>query len=133
MDDSLKRLGTDWIDLYYMHRDDETTPVEETLATMARLIDSGKILHYGVSNFRAWRMARLVETAAPMGIPPPVACQPPYSAVTRGIETRSCRPARTTAWAPSPTARWRGACSPASTGPRRSRRPTAAPRAPTGG
>ena len=87
VDDSLKRLGTDWIDLYYMHRDDETTPVEETLATMARLIDSGKILHYGVSNFRAWRMARLVETSRQMGIPPPVACQPPYSAVTRGIET----------------------------------------------
>ena len=86
VDDSLRRLGTDWIDLYYMHRDDETTPVEETLATMARLIEAGKILHYGVSNLRAWRMARLVETARSMGIPPPVACQPPYSAVTRGIE-----------------------------------------------
>ena len=58
---SLKNLKTDYIDLYYMHRDDETTPVEETLATMAQLIDSGKILHYGVSNFRAWRLARLVE------------------------------------------------------------------------
>jgi len=86
VDSSLQRLGTDWIDLYYMHRDDETTPVEETLATMARLIESGKILHYGLSNFRAWRIARLVETARRMGIPPPVACQPPYSAVTRGIE-----------------------------------------------
>ncbi len=87
VESSLQRLGTDWIDLYYMHRDDETTPVEETLATMARLIEAGKILHYGVSNFRAWRIARLVETARRMGVPPPVACQPPYSAVTRGIET----------------------------------------------
>jgi aryl-alcohol dehydrogenase (NADP+) len=86
VESSLQRLGTDWIDLYYMHRDDETTPVEETLATMARLIEAGKILHYGVSNFRAWRIARLVETSRKMGIPPPVACQPPYSAVTRGIE-----------------------------------------------
>lgn len=83
---SLRRLGTDCIDLYYLHRDDESTPLEETLATMARLIDSGKILHYGVSNFRAWRLARLVEASRRMGIPPPVACQPPYSAVTRGIE-----------------------------------------------
>lgn len=87
VDDSLQRLGTDWIDLYYLHRDDETTPVEETLATLARLIEAGKILHYGVSNFRAWRLACLVETSRKMGIPPPVACQPPYSAVTRGIET----------------------------------------------
>ena len=86
VDGSLQRLGTDWIDLCYMHRDDETTPVEETLATMSRLIEAGKILHYGVSNFRAWRIARLVETARRMGVPPPVACQPPYSAVTRGIE-----------------------------------------------
>ena len=84
---SLRRLGTDWIDLYYMHRDDETTPIEETLSTMARLIDSGKIRYYGVSNFRAWRVARMVETARRMGVPPPIACQPPYSLVTRGIET----------------------------------------------
>ncbi len=84
---SLKRLGTDWIDLYYMHRDDETTPMEETLAAMALLIERGQILYYGVSNFRAWRVAQMVETARRMGVPPPVACQPPYSLVTRGIET----------------------------------------------
>jgi len=86
VDRSLKRLGTDYIDVYYMHRDDETTPLEETLSTLARLIERGKILHYGVSNFRAWRMARLVETAARMGVPPPIVCQPPYNAMTRGIE-----------------------------------------------
>jgi aryl-alcohol dehydrogenase-like predicted oxidoreductase len=87
VESSLRRLGTDWIDLYYMHRDDETTPMEETLATMALLIERGKILYYGVSNFRAWRVVQMVETARRMGVPPPVACQPPYSLVTRGIET----------------------------------------------
>ena len=87
VDNSLRRLGTDWIDLYYMHRDDENTPVEEILGTFARLIELGKIRYYGVSNFRAWRIARLVEAARRMGIPPPIACQPPYSAVTRLIET----------------------------------------------
>jgi aryl-alcohol dehydrogenase-like predicted oxidoreductase len=87
VDASLTRLGTDWIDLYYMHRDDETTPMEETLSTMALLIERGKILYYGVSNFRAWRVAQMVEMARRMGVPPPVACQPPYSLVTRGIET----------------------------------------------
>jgi aryl-alcohol dehydrogenase-like predicted oxidoreductase len=87
LDASLKRLNTDWVDVYYMHRDDEIVPIEETLSTMARLIDTGKIRYYGVSNFRAWRVARLVETAHRMGIPQPIVCQPPYSAVTRLIET----------------------------------------------
>lgn len=83
---SLQRLGTDSIDVYYMHRDDETTPLEETLSTMARLIEAGRIHYYGVSNFRGWRIARMVETARRMGVPPPVVCQPPYNAMSRGIE-----------------------------------------------
>ena len=83
---SLKRLGTDWIDLYYLHRDDEATPMEETIATMGRLIEQGKVLHWGLSNFRGWRLARMVEMARQMGVPQPIALQPPYSAVTRGIE-----------------------------------------------
>jgi aryl-alcohol dehydrogenase-like predicted oxidoreductase len=87
VDNSLRRLGTDWIDVYYMHRDDEETPIEETLSTFARLIDLGKIRYYGLSNFRAWRVARVVETARRMGIPQPIVCQPPYSAVTRLVET----------------------------------------------
>jgi aryl-alcohol dehydrogenase-like predicted oxidoreductase len=87
VDRSLARLDTDWIDLYYMHRDDETVPIEETLSTLARLIEVGKIRYYGVSNFRGWRVARMVETARRMGVPQPIACQPPYSAVTRLIET----------------------------------------------
>ena len=87
VDNSLKRLATDWIDVYYMHRDDEVTPMEETLSTFARLIEQGKIRYYGVSNFRSWRIAKMVEMAKKMGIPQPIVCQPPYSAVTRLIET----------------------------------------------
>lgn len=87
IDNSLRRLSTDWIDVYYMHRDDESTPIEETLSTFARLIEVGKIRYYGLSNFRAWRIARVVETARRMGIPAPIVCQPPYSAVTRLIES----------------------------------------------
>jgi len=83
---SLRRLGTDWIDLYYLHRDDATTPMEETLSAIARLIQQGKIVHWGLSNFRAWRVARMVELSRQMGMPQPIALQPPYSAVTRGIE-----------------------------------------------
>jgi aryl-alcohol dehydrogenase-like predicted oxidoreductase len=83
---SLRRLGTDWIDVLYLHRDDETTPVEETVAALAVLIERGRVHHFGVSNFRAWRVARLVETCRAMGVPRPIVCQPPYNAMTRGIE-----------------------------------------------
>jgi len=72
VENSLQRLGTDWIDLYYMHRDDPDTPIEEILSTFARLIDQGKIRYYGLSNFRAWRVAQFVETARRKGIPQPV-------------------------------------------------------------
>ena len=83
---SLRRLETDFIDLYYLHRDDESTPIEETVAAMDRLIAQGKVLHWGLSNFRAWRVARMVEVARQMGVPQPIALQPPYSAMTRGVE-----------------------------------------------
>jgi aryl-alcohol dehydrogenase-like predicted oxidoreductase len=82
---SLQRLGTDWIDLLYMHRDDESTPMEEAVATMGQLIVSGKVRYFGVSNFRAWRVARLVELCRAMGVPQPIACQPPYNAMSRQI------------------------------------------------
>ncbi|MBN8494007.1 MAG: aldo/keto reductase [Burkholderiales bacterium] len=83
---SLQRLGTDWIDLLYMHRDDESTPMEEAVATMARLIADGKVRYFGVSNFRAWRVAKMVELCRAMGLPQPIACQPPYNAMSRQIE-----------------------------------------------
>lgn len=84
---SLQRLNSGWIDLLYLHRDDDSTPMEETAATMARMIDDGKVRYWGVSNFRGWRIAQLVQTCRAMGVPPPIACQPPYNAMSRGIET----------------------------------------------
>jgi aryl-alcohol dehydrogenase (NADP+) len=86
VDASLQRLGTDWIDLLYLHRDDESTPMEETLATLGRLIADGKLRYFGVSNFRAWRVAKMVELCRAMGLPQPIACQPPYNAMSRQIE-----------------------------------------------
>jgi len=83
---SLKRLGTDWIDVLYLHRDDVATPLEETVLAMADLIRAGKIRYFALSNFAAWRIAKLCELCRSLGIPRPVAIQPPYSAVTRGIE-----------------------------------------------
>jgi len=87
LDASLKRLGTEWVDILYLHRDDATTPMEETVATMGHLLSTGKVHYFGVSNFRAWRVARMVEMCRDAGVAPPIVCQPPYNAMTRAIET----------------------------------------------
>jgi aryl-alcohol dehydrogenase (NADP+) len=84
---SLKRLGTDHIDLYYLHRDDATTPMEETIAALGDLIRAGKIRYIGLSNFRAWRMASFVALTKAMGVPAPIACQPWYNLYDRQAET----------------------------------------------
>jgi aryl-alcohol dehydrogenase (NADP+) len=86
LDDSLRRLGSDYIDLYYFHRDDETTPIEESLAAIADALRAGKIRYYGVSNYRGWRIAALVEAARRMNMPAPIACQPYYNAFNRMAE-----------------------------------------------
>jgi aryl-alcohol dehydrogenase-like predicted oxidoreductase len=87
VDASLQRLGTDWVDVLYLHREDPTTPLEETLTAVAQLIERGKVHHLGLSNFRAWRVARVAEMCRALGLPPPVVCQPPYNAMSRQIET----------------------------------------------
>ncbi|ALJ35919.1 aldo/keto reductase [Azospirillum brasilense] len=82
-DASLRRLGTDWIDLYYLHREDPDTPLEETVAALGDLIRSGKIRAFGVSNFRSWRIAEICRLCDRLGIDRPVACQPYYNALNR--------------------------------------------------
>jgi len=77
LDASLSRLGTDRVDILYLHREDETTPLEETVAAMQHLLGTGKVLYFGLSNFRAWRVARIAEMCRAAGIPPPIVCQPP--------------------------------------------------------
>lgn len=87
VDASLARLKTDWIDVLYLHREDASTPVEETLQAIKHLIERGKIHHFGLSNHRAWRIAQVAEMCKAMGMPLPVVCQPPYNAMSRQIET----------------------------------------------
>ena len=86
IDESLARLGTDYVDIYYLHRDIEETPMEETVSAMGDLIRAGKIRYFGVSNFRGWRIAELVHTCRALGIPRPVASQPYYNAMNRQPE-----------------------------------------------
>ena len=85
-DDSLARLGTDYIDIYYLHRDDLETPIAETVATLGDLIRAGKIRYFGVSNYRGWRIAEVVSECDAQGVPPPVVCQPYYNLLNRGPE-----------------------------------------------
>jgi aryl-alcohol dehydrogenase-like predicted oxidoreductase len=86
IDESLARLGTDYVDIYYLHRDIEETPLEETVTAMGDLIRAGKIRYFGVSNFRGWRIAELAHACRALGIPRPVASQPYYNAMNRQPE-----------------------------------------------
>jgi aryl-alcohol dehydrogenase (NADP+) len=80
---SLKRLGTDYIDVYYLHKEDHGTPLAETVRAMGDLVRQGKIRYFGVSNYRSWRIAEICHLADQMGIDRPVVNQPYYNAMNR--------------------------------------------------
>ena len=82
-EDSLRRLGFDHIDIYYMHKEDLSTPLEETVMAMGDLVRAGKIRHFGVSNHRSWRVAEIVNICDRLGIGRPVVSQPYYNAMNR--------------------------------------------------
>ncbi|MFJ6532230.1 aldo/keto reductase [Microbacterium sp. NPDC091662] len=80
---SLKRLGIDEIDLYYAHFDDETVPLEETVAAFGQLVEDGLVRHVAVSNYSADRIREWIEIAGRAGVALPVAVQPHYNLVHR--------------------------------------------------
>jgi aryl-alcohol dehydrogenase-like predicted oxidoreductase len=82
---SLRRLRTDWIDLYQVHVPDPATPVEETLRALEDLVRSGKVRYVGHSNFAAWQIADADWTARTCGLARPVSAQMHYSLLTRAI------------------------------------------------
>lgn len=83
VDESLKRLQTDYIDLYYTHFDDETTPIEETLSAYDEVIRSGKVRYIGASNINPSRLIESLELADKKGLPKYQALQPHYNLVER--------------------------------------------------
>ena len=82
-DESLNRLQTDYIDLYYSHKDDEETPIEETLTAYAQLIAQGKVRYIAASNFGADRLAQSLKFSADNSIPSYVAVQDHYNLMHR--------------------------------------------------
>lgn len=86
VDASLKRLQTDHIDLYQVHRWDASTPIEETLRTLNDLVSAGKIRYIGASNFAAWQLARANLFAELRGWEPFITIQPHYHMLERSIE-----------------------------------------------
>jgi len=85
-DASLARLATDWIDIYYLHKDDVRTPIAETIGAIGDLIHAGKIRYFGVSNYRGWRIAEVVRWCERLGVPKPVVSQPYYNLLNRTPE-----------------------------------------------
>jgi aryl-alcohol dehydrogenase-like predicted oxidoreductase len=86
LDNSLRRLGIERIDLYQMHAWDAITPLEETLRFLDDAVRAGKIAYYGFSNYTGWQLTKAVGIARAAGYAPPVTLQPQYSLLVRGIE-----------------------------------------------
>jgi aryl-alcohol dehydrogenase-like predicted oxidoreductase len=86
LDDSLRRLGTDYIDLYQCHRADPDTPIEETMATLHGFVESGKVRYIGCSNWTGSQMVEAQWAAEKLGATPFVSLQPRYSLNARQIE-----------------------------------------------
>ncbi len=83
---SLRRLGTDWIDLYQMHRPDPLTPIEETLAALGELVREGKVRYLGSSNFTGWQVVDADWTARAAGTERFISAQNEYSLLEREVE-----------------------------------------------
>lgn len=105
LEGSLKRLRTDYVDLYWLHHWDLVTPVDEVLQTLGDLVRAGRIRYFGLSNVLAWYAAEMATLARVHGVPGPVALQLEYSLVERGAEREHVGAARhfglgLTPWSP---------------------------------
>jgi aryl-alcohol dehydrogenase-like predicted oxidoreductase len=85
-DESLRRLGTDYIDIYYLHKEDHATPLVETVRAIGDLLRQGKIRYFGVSNYKSWRVAEICNLCDRMSIDRPIVSQPYYHALYRVAE-----------------------------------------------
>ena len=86
LDASLRRMKTDYIDVYYFHKDDMDVPLEESIEAIGHIIAAGKVRYWGLSNYRGWRLSLACALAKRMAVPAPVVCQPYYNAMDRTPE-----------------------------------------------
>ncbi|MFE7707045.1 aldo/keto reductase [Streptomyces sp. NPDC057486] len=86
LEGSLKRLGTEYVDLFYLHQPDHATPAADTMEAVAELASEGRIRALGVSNFPSWRVAELMRLADEMNAPRPVVAQQLHNLLARRIE-----------------------------------------------
>ncbi len=86
LDDSLRRLGVDCVDLYQVHSWDPLTPIAETLRTLDGFVRQGKIRYIGLSNFTGWQVQKAMAAAAALRLEAPVTLQPQYSLLVRELE-----------------------------------------------
>jgi aryl-alcohol dehydrogenase-like predicted oxidoreductase len=123
VEDSLRRLQTDYIDLYQAHIDDQETPLEETLAAFDKLVRQGKVRHIGASNYSGARLAEALHTSKDNGLVSYISLQPHYNLVAREqFETDLLPVVQEHTLGVIPTTRWRRAFSPASIAPSRTRK-----------
>ena len=95
VENSLRNLGTDYIDVLYFHRALADAPLEEAMRTIGDLIRQGKIRYWGLSNYRGWRIAEVIRIADKLGVDRPVISQPLYNIVNRQAETEQITAAQT--------------------------------------
>ena len=87
VENSLRRMGTDYIDIYYAHTPDYTTPIEETLRAFDTLVRQGKVRYIACSNYRAWQLVRALSVSEQHNLARFDCIQSPYNLITRDIET----------------------------------------------
>jgi aryl-alcohol dehydrogenase-like predicted oxidoreductase len=86
LDESLSRLGTDYVDVYYLHVPDHDTPIEATLDALARLLDEKRIRAWGVSNYAAWQILEMMHLADARKMPRPAIAQQLYNVLLRQLD-----------------------------------------------
>ena len=86
IDLSLASLETDYVDIYYLHHNDTSTPLDETVAAMGDIVAEGKARYWGFSNYRGWQIAEMVRLCDELGAPRPIIAQPYYNAFKRTPE-----------------------------------------------
>jgi aryl-alcohol dehydrogenase-like predicted oxidoreductase len=86
IDESLRRLGTDYLDLYYLHQPDYAAPIEESLEAVDQLVRQGKVRYPASSNYSGWQVCQMFWIAEKRGYKPAAVTQPMYNLLARGIE-----------------------------------------------